>query len=180
MAKSREEEVVAWFDQYHQTIFKFIVLIVKDYFQAEDLTQETFVKAYQYYPSFKRNASPKTWLFSIAHNVTVDYLRKSKPIRLFREVFSSSKKDPEMLPEEILEVKESSRELYDVLNKMKESHRKVLVLRKIKGFSIVETAQILNWSESKVKATTFRAMGVLEKELKKEDFYHEQTRKKHL
>lgn len=180
LATNREKEVVEWFDQYHQTIFKFILLIVKDYSQAEDLTQETFVKAYQYYPSFKRNASPKTWLFSIAHNVSVDYLRKSKPIRLFREVFPATKKDPEMLPEQILEIKESARELYDVLDNMKEAYRKVIILRKMKGFSIIETAEILNWSESKVKATMFRAMAMLEKELKKEEFYHEQTRRKQL
>jgi RNA polymerase sigma-70 factor (ECF subfamily) len=172
----REEEVVEWYNQYHQTIYKFIVMMVKDYSQAEDLTQETFVKAYQYYPKFKRQSSPKTWLFTIAHNVTIDYMRKAKPIRLFREVFPSSKKDPEKLPEQIVEIKESSKELFDVLNSMKESHRKVIILRKIKGFSIIETAQILGWSDSKVKATMFRAMGVLEKKMKKEAAFYEQTK----
>jgi RNA polymerase sigma-70 factor, ECF subfamily len=85
MADYREEDIHEWYNLYHQTIFKFIFMITKDYQQAEDLTQETFFKAYKYHHTFKGNSSEKTWLFSIAHNVTVDHMRKQKPIRFFKE-----------------------------------------------------------------------------------------------
>lgn len=175
MPDYRENEIEEWYMQFHQTIFKYILLMVKDYQQAEDLTHETFVKAYKYHNTFKRNSSAKTWLFSVAHNVTIDYLRKQKPIQLFKEVFNS-KKDPNPLPEQIVQIKESSHELYKALASLKESYREVIILRKIKGFSIIETANILDWTESKVKSTLNRAMPALEKQLSKEGFVHEQSK----
>jgi RNA polymerase sigma-70 factor (ECF subfamily) len=151
-------------------------MMIKDYQQAEDLTHETFFKAFRHYNSFRQDSSPKTWLFRIAHNLTVDYLRKQKPIRLFMEVFRQ-KKDPSLLPEHIVEMKESSKELYLALETLKESYREVIILRKIKGFSISETSEILDWSETKVKSTLFRAIQSLEKILSKEIYQDEQRRK---
>ncbi|WP_081773023.1 RNA polymerase sigma factor [Bacillus sp. EB01] len=42
-----EDEIKDWFDHYHQTIFKYIFMLTKDYQQSEDLTQETFLNAYK-------------------------------------------------------------------------------------------------------------------------------------
>ncbi|MFS0864214.1 RNA polymerase sigma factor [Fredinandcohnia sp. 179-A 10B2 NHS] len=175
MSNYRENEIEEWYTLYHQTIFKFVILMVKDYQQAEDLTHETFVRAYKFHHTFKRDSSPKTWLFSVAHNVTVDYMRKHKPIRLFKEVFTL-KKEIVPSPEHFLRIKENSNELYSALGRLKETYREVIILRKIKGFSIAETSVILNWSESKVKSTLNRAMPALEEELLKEGYIHEQTK----
>lgn len=136
--------------------------MVKDAQEAEDLTQDTFVRAYQYYSSFKRDSSPKTWLFKIAHNTTIDYLRKRKPLRIFANVFLN--KEQAASTEDILLLKENSRELLLALNKLKDTYKQVIILRKIKGFSVLETAHILGWSESKVKSTLMRAIQALSKE----------------
>ncbi|MEH6941424.1 RNA polymerase sigma factor [Bacillus sp. JJ722] len=114
------------------------------------------------------------WLFSIAHNLTIDYLRKNKYRRFFKEVFPLQK-DDKPLPEEIIQIKEASYELYKALGEIKGTYRKVIVLRKIKGFSIEDTAKILDWSESKVKSTLYRAIPVLKKQLKKEGYLYEET-----
>ncbi|QFT87401.1 RNA polymerase sigma factor SigX [Bacillus sp. THAF10] len=159
---SKENEIDHWFVQYHQTIYKYIFLMVKDAQEAEDLTQDTFVRAYQYYSSFKRDSSPKTWLFKIAHNTTIDYLRKRKPLRIFANVFLN--KEQAASTEDILLLKENSRELLLALNKLKDTYKQVIILRKIKGFSVLETAHILGWSESKVKSTLMRAIQALSKE----------------
>jgi RNA polymerase sigma-70 factor (ECF subfamily) len=161
----KENEIEEWYSQYHQTIFKYIILMVKDSQQAEDLTQETFLRAYKHHHTFKRDSSPKTWLFKIAHNTTVDYIRKMKPIRLFHQVFN---KELATSTEDIVILKENSRELYEALSNMKATYKQVIILRKIKGFSIVETAHILEWSESKVKSTLFRAMQTLDEKMKGE------------
>ncbi|MBP3041420.1 RNA polymerase sigma factor [Bacillaceae bacterium Marseille-Q3522] len=175
MPDYRENEIEEWYTQYHQTIFKFILLMVRDYQQAEDLTHETFLKAYKFHHLYKRDSTARTWLFSIAHNLTIDYLRKQKPLRFFKEVFQGKQK-AEKTPENIVQIKETSHELYQALANLKESYRKVIILRKIKGFSTKETAEILHWSESKVKTTLFRALPALEKELKKEVILHEQSK----
>ncbi|MDG5787704.1 sigma-70 family RNA polymerase sigma factor [Evansella sp. AB-P1] len=163
----KKEEISDWYFTHSDAILKFILLIVRDYQQAEDLTQETFVKAYKHYESFKGTSTPKTWLFSVAHNVTVDYLRRNKPIVLFKDFFGSYSVDKNPLPEDIVEIKEESKELYDAISNLKYSYRKIIILRKMKEFSTREAGEILNWSESKVKSTLSRAMVALEKELNK-------------
>lgn len=174
MSEYRNQRISDWYDQHSTSILSFILLMVKDYQQAEDLTHDTFVKAYLYYDSFKQHSSEKTWLFSIAHNLTVDFLRKRKPSLTFKEIFLFQR-DNNRLPEELIQIKEESYELYKALGELKDTYRKVIVLRKIKGFSIEDTAKILNWSESKVKSTLFRAIPALKKQLLREGFWGEKT-----
>jgi len=165
--------ITHWYDYYSDSIFHYILMIVHDYQQAEDLTHDTFLKAYKNYSSFEERAKPKTWLFSIAHNLTIDYMRKQKPVRIFKDIFT--KKDANPTPEDAIELRESSKELYKALGNIKQPYREVITLRKIKGFSIKETSAILDWSESKVKSTLYRAIPALEKQLIKEGFSSERT-----
>lgn len=174
LTNTKREDIECWYDNHSDAILKFILMMVKDYQQAEDLTHETFVKAYIYYDSFQRNSTEKTWLFSIAHNVTMDYFRKRKPMQLFKDLIGS-KRDHSRLPQELIELKETSLELYQALEKLKDSHRKVIILRKIQGFSLKDTANILNWSESKVKSIQFRALPALKKQLVKDGYVYEKT-----
>ncbi|WP_078554368.1 RNA polymerase sigma factor [Bacillus alkalicellulosilyticus] len=168
------EEVAEWYSCYSIDIFKYIYLLINDYQQAEDLTQETFVRAYKNYDSFEGRSNPKTWLFSIARNITFDYLRKKKTINVIKELLKR-KSVTSPLPEETLQVKEESDYLVTAINKLKKSHRDVIILRKIKGFSIRETSEVLNWTESKVKSTLPRALLSLEKEIQKGGYFCEQS-----
>ncbi|WP_248737303.1 RNA polymerase sigma factor [Neobacillus rhizosphaerae] len=170
----RNREIIKWYEDFNEPIFKFIFMMIQDYQQAEDLRHETFLKAYIHYDSYRRKSNPKTWLFSIAHNLTIDFIRKRKPILLFKEAFFF-KKDTNPLPDEMIQIKESSYELYKALGVIKDSYREVIILRKIKEFSIEETAEVLGWSESKVKSTLYRAIPVLEKQLLKEGYLREGT-----
>lgn len=174
MTVYKKEEIEGWYDQHCKSVLSFILLMVKDYQLAEDLTHDTFIKAYLYYDSFKNHSSVKTWLFSIAHNLTVDYLRKRKPNVGFKEMFLL-KKDDKPLPEEVIQIREDSCELYKALENIKDTYRMVIILRKIKGFSIEETAMILGWSESKVKSSLFRAIPALRKQLLKEGYSSVET-----
>lgn len=172
--KRGRDMISEWYEQYGESIMKFIYMMVRDYSQAEDLTHETFLKAYEHYDAYEGKASAKTWLFRIAHNVTIDYLRKKKPLRLIEE-FLQTKRDPHPLPEDILYMKENKKELYQALGNLRTSYKTIIILRYIKGFSVQETCDILNWSESKVKTTLHRAMSRLEKELRKEGIFSERT-----
>ncbi|WP_142303548.1 RNA polymerase sigma factor [Evansella halocellulosilytica] len=146
--------------------------MTRDYQQSEDLTHDTYVKAYKNLASFKGKSSVKSWLFSIAHNVTIDYLRKRKAVRLVKDTMWFTQKYDKPLPEEIVQLNEDFKELHKALNELKASHRAVIIMRKIKGFSIKETCEILGWSESKVKSTLHRAMPALEKKLKQRVVEH--------
>lgn len=174
MANEIKIEITEWYQQHGDSVFRYILLMVRDHQQAEDLTQETFIKAFRSYDSFERKANPKTWLFRIAHNVTIDFIRKQKPLELLKELVLLGK-SANAAPEGIVEIKENSTELYDALGQLKAPYREVIVLRKIREFSIQETGEILNWSESKVKNTLSRALSALEKQLNKEGIIHEKN-----
>lgn len=160
----KRDLIARWYDQYSAPIFKYIVKMIKDVHRAEDLTQDTFIKAYKYIDAKTEVTYPKTFLYRIAHNITVDYLRKKAPINMVED-FLIRKKDSGPSVENIIEIREESRELYEALSSLKTTYRQVIILRKIEAFSVQETAHILNWSESKVKSTLFRALRNLEKQL---------------
>lgn len=165
------EEITGWFDEFGESILTYIVMMVKDYQQAEDLTQETFIKAYRNRQQFEGKASVKTWLFSIAHNVTKDHFRKKHPLQHYFGL-TSAEKDWRPLPEQIVVLHEQHEQLYRAIQQLKPTYRHVVILRKIKEFSTAETANILNWSESKVKMTLKRALSELMDELiKRGDTY---------
>ncbi|KOS68867.1 RNA polymerase subunit sigma-24 [Lysinibacillus contaminans] len=167
-----KEDLASWFDNYGETILTYILLMVRDYQQAEDLTQETFMKAYRNKQSFSRQSSIKTWLFSIAHNTTIDYLRKKHPLQHFLGL-TTKEIDHQALPEQVVALSIQNEELYQAVQKLKHTYRQVILLRKIKEFSTQETAEILNWSESKVKMTLKRALSDLKSELIKGGYEYE-------
>ena len=159
-----QKELTEWFNQYGESILTYILLMVRDYQQAEDLTQETFIKAYKHQQQFEQRSSVKTWLFTIAHNVTKDYFRKKHPLQHYLGL-TMEEKDHKPTPEQIVAMNFQNEQLYRTIQQLKPSYRHVIILRKLKEFSTAETALILNWSESKVKMTLKRALIKLKNEL---------------
>lgn len=168
----QHEELEEWFDDYGEAVLTYIVLIVRDYALAEDLTQETFIKAYKAQHRFQQNASVKTWLFAIAANTTKDYLRKKNPLKYFLNL-TLNEQDKQPIPEQLVAMNDTSEQLYLALQQLKPDYQQVIVLRKLKEFSTQETAAILSWSESKVKMTLKRALHALKLELERRGYTNE-------
>jgi RNA polymerase sigma-70 factor (ECF subfamily) len=167
-----QEELTKWFDEYGESILTYILLIVRDYQSAEDLTQETFIKAYKNQQKFEQKSTVKTWLFSIAFNVTKDYFRKKHPLQHYLGL-TMAEKDHKPIPEQIVAMNDQTEQLYKSLQQLKPSYRHVIILRKLKEFSTAESALVLNWSESKVKMTLKRALAELKNELIEGGFTYE-------
>ncbi|MBP3950234.1 RNA polymerase sigma factor [Bacillus suaedae] len=159
-----------WYNQYSKQILKYIALMTKDYSQAEDLTHETFLKAYDYMDGFKGRSHIKTWLFRIAHNTTIDYLRKRKPLMFVKGILDQVS---ERTPEQIVIEGEEAVTFYEALHRIKPKYREVIILRKVKGFSIKETAEILSLNENTLKSLLRRGLVELGKQLKEEGFSYE-------
>lgn len=153
------------YEKYHQDVYQFLYYMVNNKEQAEDLVQEVYIKVLRSYDRFEGKSSEKTWLFSIAKHVAIDSFRKHKGWKnKLLETFDWNKqqvRDHTPLPEEIALQNEQVQQMYRCLDKCKVDHRLVLVLRYIQALSIQETAQILGWTESKVKTTQHRALKVL-------------------
>ncbi|WP_417899890.1 RNA polymerase sigma factor [Bacillus haimaensis] len=99
-------------------------------------------------------------------------MRKRKPLRYMFDSFAPLASQY-TLPENIAQLGEREEELYRALQAIKRSYRDVIILRKIKELTIKETAEVLNWSENKVKVTLFRGLEALKKQMIKEGYKHE-------
>jgi RNA polymerase sigma-70 factor, ECF subfamily len=166
--ESEEQIVEELFNQYNSLIYRFILLMTNSKEEAEDLTQEVFIKAFKGLASYKGESSYKTWLYSIARNVTYDHYRKKRTINFLKEIAHLDCKEP--VPEEIVEMKEKTQVLYRAIMELKLPYREIIILRKIKGYQISETAAILGWSDGKVKTTLHRALLALKNKLNQEEW----------
>lgn len=133
---------------------------------AEDILQETFLKAYRHLGSFDGRASPSTWLYRIATNEALMHLRKKRPeIVSVDEPLEGEPGEQEpmeivdwcCMPEEELMSDESRAALDRAVDGLPETLRLVFVLRDIEGLSTRETAEVLDLSETAVKTRLSRA-----------------------
>lgn len=157
------------YEKYHQDVFQFLFYMVKNREQAEDLVQEVYIRVLKSYSKFEGKSSEKTWLFSIARNVAIDWFRKQKSWKQrIVEKFDLSQqqvRDNGPIPEEITLQKEEIKSIFQCLDKCTVDQSMVIVMRYFNELSITETANALNWTESKVKTTQHRALKVLKKHL---------------
>jgi RNA polymerase sigma-70 factor, ECF subfamily len=157
------------YNKYHQDVFQFLIYMVRNRSQAEDLAQEVYIRVLKSYQHFEGKSSEKTWLFSIAKNVAIDHFRKQRNWKKkIVERFDWNRQDlkaEEALPEEIALANEEVWLLYDCLKNCSTDYRLVIITRYLQQLSIVETSEVLGWSESKVKTTQHRAIKLLREEM---------------
>jgi RNA polymerase sigma-70 factor, ECF subfamily len=160
------EEWSQVYEENVQYVFRFLMYYLGNREDAEDVTQETFVRAFNHWEGFAKRSSARTWLISIARNLAYDWLRKNRRTKLLLRVFRREESVAELNgPEERLSQGESKRELYRAIQSLKPDYRTVAILRGIQDYSNTEVADILGWSESKVKVTFHRAVKSLGKKL---------------
>ncbi|MEH7107386.1 RNA polymerase sigma factor SigX [Bacillus sp. JJ1764] len=164
------------YQKYHQDVFQFLFYMVRNREQAEDLVQEVYIRVFKSYNRFEGKSSEKTWLFSIARNVAIDFFRKQKGWKekiLDKFDWSTTQvKDDFPIPEEITVQNEEIQWVYKCMEYCTIDQRAVVLLRFIHDLSIAETAQTLGWTESKVKTTQHRSLKILRKQM--EIFYEKE------
>ena len=154
------------YETYHEQIYKFLYFLTFDEQLAEDLMQETFIRAQLARHTYRNQSSEITWLRTIAKNLAIDYFRRKKLVKFIPIRTGEQFGDVSISPETLLHIAEEERGLYEALAQLKFEYRASIVLRKIEGLSIKETAQVLGWNESKVKNNTERGMKKLAEYLK--------------
>ena len=142
---------------------------------AEDVLQETYIKAFHSLPNFEGRSSLNTWLYRIAVNEALMMVRKRKPQSVSVEennTFDAAAESESMqivdfccLPEGELLSSESRRFLDQAIRNLPDTLRVVFVMRDIEGLSIEETVEALGLSESNVKTRLLRARLRLRQEL---------------
>jgi len=145
-------------------IYRYIYAKVRSQAEAEDLTQDVFIKALEAIGNYKWRDLPfAAWLFKIAHNTVIDHVRKlSREKRTeFDEAHLATIEDPVEMSERQFEVEQ----LKMALEKLPQAQREVATLRFIAQLSIAETARVLGKSEGTIKALQFNATMSLRKVL---------------
>ncbi|HEU4752391.1 MAG TPA: sigma-70 family RNA polymerase sigma factor, partial [Armatimonadota bacterium] len=130
--------------------------------EADDLTQETLIRAYLHLSGF-RGASLDAWLYRIAANVSVDYLRKRRvatvPLDGMPVVEASTGEDPVAR----LDHEERRARVLAVIGELPECHQRILRLRYYEDCSLVEIARVMNCTPLAAKLRVFRAVTALRK-----------------
>jgi RNA polymerase sigma-70 factor (ECF subfamily) len=147
-------------------IYRLALKMLNNSQDAEDVLQNTFLKAYQNINNFEGRSKISTWLYRIATNEALMILRKQKPeVNISEELDEDNKEinSPNLfvdwccLPEGELISSESKIELDNAIQRLSDALRIVFILRDIEGLSIHETSKILNLSETAVKTRLLRA-----------------------
>lgn len=165
-------------ERYLKHVYNFVAKFIGNAKEAEDLTQDIFFRAWRNLKKFDAKKSFRIWLFTIARNRSVDYLRKKKML-----VFSELDKEDEETPysETIIDQDESivdqinkaelAKEVKNYLARLSESNRAVLLLRYNQQMTFQEIAELLGESVDTIKSRHRRALGYLKKAIaEKQEF----------
>lgn len=159
-----EDKIIETYRQHYLDVYRFLICFTGNQNDAEDLTQEVFIRVLNNWSNFD-SGNLKTWIFSIAKHAAIDHHRKKKFSSIFGEGFFKQIVSTEKGPNELIEQSETKRLVHEAISKLKPTFRTVVILRGINEFSIKETSEILQCSESKVKVDYHRSLKELKKKL---------------
>jgi RNA polymerase sigma-70 factor (ECF subfamily) len=144
-----EGAFVELYQRFHLPIYNYLIRLVREQTAAEDLLQEIFLAAWQGAARFRGQAAVKTWLFHIAHNQAVSWLRR---FRRTTPLEDGEVGDPEESPEAYAMQSSSVRLIRGALNRLSPDHREVLELTFYHNMSIAEIAAVLGCPTGTVKS----------------------------
>ncbi len=146
-------------------IYNFSYRFVGNEKVAEDITQEVFLKAWKNIKKFNLEKSFKTWIFSIAKNTCIDYLRKRKdvPMSIFDSedggnFIEDNLTDEELKADEIFIQKEDKKKIEKTITKLSVIQKEVIVLKYVNEMSLSEVSEILQMPKNTVKSHHRRAL----------------------
>lgn len=157
-------------ESYGQDVWNYAFFLVRSHDVADDISQDTFIRAYQSIKSFRGESSVKTWLFTITRNLAVNY-RRSAFIR--RVILWERNPSTEYSPSaESLALRNMLRdEVWGLVMSLPVSFREPLLLEAHYGLSMKEIAALLQVSEGTVKSRIHRARSKINKLLKEGDLH---------
>lgn len=141
---------------------------------AADLTQEVFLSAWRSLSRFQEQSSFGTWVYRMATNASIDFLRREKRRQVLSMTMEEDSEerqaqvpDERYSPHRLLEQKEARQAVANALAALSPEHRQVLVLREMEGLSYTEMAHLLDLEEGTVKSRLARARLALKDFLQK-------------
>jgi RNA polymerase sigma-70 factor (ECF subfamily) len=134
---------------------------------AQDVAQETFLRAFRFYKSFRNDSAFFTWLYRIAVNLCLDVHRKARvrnteSVEEFDETMEPE--DPSASPEHVAELRDLARHVDTALEALSPNHKAILILRESEGLSYDEISQVMRIPKGTVMSRLFHARMKLQRE----------------
>jgi len=152
------------YEEYFDKIYRYIAFKIGNKTEAEDMTQRVFLNAIKSISSFRWRGIPfSAWLFRIAHNQVVDYLRKKAKHATtpLDEVLVSNGNNPQLVAEQNLDIER----LLLATKQLTQAQREVISLRFASELSIAQVARVMGKSQGAIKALQHSAIVALRKTL---------------
>lgn len=160
-------------DRHLSNAYTFAFRLTGDRQAAEDITQESFIKAWKNIRGFKRGSSFQTWLFTITRNSAIDWLRRKKEVAFSAfenergdNVLIDTLADVEPLPDELLVRAEDAAFVQVLLSELDPRYRDVLTLRYSSNLTFAEIGRLLQRPPHTVKSQHHRAIIALRRSLR--------------
>ncbi|ADU99934.1 sigma-70 family RNA polymerase sigma factor [Alicycliphilus denitrificans] len=162
IARARRGEIAAFSElvaHYQDRIYRFLVRMTRSQEDARELTQETFLSAYEALPRWRPDARLSTWLFRIARNQAVDRLRRAQRVEFVAldEALHEQVPADTPTPEAALQARQRIAALERALARLPVEHREILLLRDIEDMPYEDIAEVLGISLGTVKSRIARA-----------------------
>lgn len=166
----------ALYKRHRRPVMSYIGNMIHDKSVVEEVSQEAFFKLYRHRSQYEVGRKFRPWLWTIARNTTLDYLRKKRDLLL--EDISSGEDERDAVSliedestniEEALMRKADQERVHDILNRLPDSQKEILSLASLSEMSYEEISEITGKSLSSVKSVLFRARKKFMEELKKEE-----------
>jgi RNA polymerase sigma-70 factor (ECF subfamily) len=170
LVRRAQREDTAAYDElvrrYQERIYATIYHMTSNHEDANDLTQESFIKAYRALKTFKGDSSFYTWIYRIAVNKTINFLklRKNRVQLSLNDMDFNAEHDPDLValvshntPRRDLGLSELQEKLNTAMQKLSEHHRMVVVLHDIQGLSHEEVGAIMDCNVGTVRSRLFYA-----------------------
>jgi RNA polymerase sigma-70 factor (ECF subfamily) len=151
--------------RYMQAIYRYIFFRVGDEGQAEDLTEETFLRAWEALPKYQHRKHPfSSWLYRIAHNLIIDYYRRVKPVPISNGLMRTYSNPAETL-DRMVDRKHEIQLLVKAVQRLNELEKEIVLLRFVEGLSHKEIAAMVGRSQSSCRVILHRALKALRSRL---------------
>jgi RNA polymerase sigma-70 factor (ECF subfamily) len=169
-SKNGDQEAFAQLvKRYQRLVFNLVYRMLQQYEEAAEITQETFLAAWQGLPSFRGDARFPTWLYRIAYNCSLKQLELRKRDRALQVALEENKTlenaNDEQRENAELDVRERQILIQEHLSHLPAKYRVVLILRHLQDMTYEEMAEILTMPIGTIKTHLFRARNLLKERL---------------
>ena len=154
------------FEQYYEDVYRFLRALTLDVDLAEELTQETFLRAIRSIDTYQGNADVRVWLCSIAKNLFYSNVKKQKKSIPGAEEDFPDREIPEKLRIETLLDRETAMEIHRALHRLREPYKEIFSLRVFGELSFREIGELFEKSEHWACVTYHRARQMVQREVR--------------